>query len=78
MVAAMDANAMRQLHRRVPFQPVALHLVDGRKLDVPQPELLSISVSGRRVVVERPDDWRESVCVPSILRVGVCGASASV
>jgi hypothetical protein len=36
-----------------PFRPFALHLPDGRSLDVPHPEFLSISPNGRLVVVYR-------------------------
>ena len=59
----MDAQTLRQAIGQRPFQPLILHLVDGRTLDVPHSDFISISQSGRRVIVEKPDDSYEVVDV---------------
>lgn len=59
----MDAQTLRQAIGQRPFQPMILHLVDGRALEVPHSDFISISQSGRRVIVEKPDDTYEIVDV---------------
>ncbi len=56
-----------------PFQPVILHLADGRALEVSHPEFMSVSQSGRRVIVEKADDTFETVDALLINSVEVNG-----
>ena len=58
---SMDAIAIRQVLGARPFQPVVLHLADGRSLEVPHSDFAFISQSGRRVIVEKSDDSFEIV-----------------
>ena len=67
----MDALAIRQVLGARPFQPVVLHLADGRSLEIPHSDFASISQSGRRVIVEKNDDTFEIVDVLLINRVEV-------
>jgi hypothetical protein len=67
----MDALAIRQVLGARPFQPVVLHLADGRSLDIPHSDFASISQSGRRVIVEKSDDSFEIVDVLLINSVEV-------
>ena len=57
----MDALAIRQVLHQQPFQPFVLHLADGRSIEVPHTDFISISRSGRRVIVEKGDDSFEIV-----------------
>jgi hypothetical protein len=59
----MDALAIRQVLHQQPFQPFILHLADGRMIDVPHTDFISVSQSGRRVIVEKGDDSFEIVDV---------------
>jgi hypothetical protein len=59
----MDALTIRQLLNQYPPQPFTLHLADGRALPVPHPDFISVSQSGRRVIVEKTDDTFEIVDV---------------
>ena len=59
----MDAVAIRQVLHQQPFQPFILHLVDGRSIQVPHTDFISVSQSGRRVIVEKGDDSFEIVDV---------------
>ena len=67
----MDAIAIRQLLRQQPFQPFTLHLADGRAFEVPHTDFISLSQSGRRVIVEKGDDSFEIVDVLLINSVEV-------
>jgi hypothetical protein len=67
----MDALAIRQVLGARPFQPVVLHLADGRSLEIPHSDFASISQSGRRVIVEKSDDTFEIVDVLLINSVEV-------
>jgi len=52
----MTVERVRELYEAQPFQPFVMHLADGRKLAVVHREFLSLSPSGRTVVVFQPDD----------------------
>lgn len=51
----MTVDQLRKLHEARPFQPMRLHLADGRSILVDHPELLAYS-GGRTVLVAQPDD----------------------
>ena len=69
----MDALAIRQVLNERPFRPFILHLADGRAIEVLHPEFMSVSQSGRRVIVEKADDAFEIVDAPLINSVEVNG-----
>jgi hypothetical protein len=52
----MTIEQLRSIHQAAPFQPFAIHLADGRKLEVPHREFLSHSPSGRTIIVYHADD----------------------
>jgi hypothetical protein len=39
-----------------PFRPFTIHLADGRTLDVPHRDFVSLSPSGRIIIVYQPND----------------------
>ncbi len=43
----MTSDFLRELIRARPFVPFILHLTDGRTFEVPHPDFISVSVSGR-------------------------------
>jgi len=51
----MTVDQLRKLHQARSFQPLRLHLADGRSLPVDHPEFLAYS-GGRTVFVGMPDD----------------------
>jgi len=67
----VDALAIRQLLAQQPFQQFTLHLANGRSREVPHQDFISISQSGRRVIVEKNDDSFEIVDVLLINSVEV-------
>ena len=52
----MTIEQLRNVHQARPFQPFAMHLANGRTLDVPHPDFLSHSPSGRTVIVHHDDE----------------------
>jgi hypothetical protein len=47
---------LRAVHQSTPFRPIAIHLADGRMIEVPHREFLSHSPSGRTIVIYHPDE----------------------
>jgi hypothetical protein len=57
----MTTERLQQLHHARPFQPFRIHLADGRRLDVPHPELLAYRPNGRTAVVVKHDESFEII-----------------
>lgn len=47
----MTIQQLRAAHRAAPFRPFSIHMADGRVFPVPHPDFLSMSPSGRTVIV---------------------------
>ena len=52
----MTIQQLRAAHRATPFRPFTIHIADGRTFSVPHPDFLSMSPSGRTVIVYQEDD----------------------
>lgn len=52
----MTADQLRAMREANPFRPFTIHLADGRKLDVPHRDFVSLSPSGRIIIVYQPND----------------------
>jgi hypothetical protein len=52
----MTAEQLRAMREANPFRPFTIHLADGRKMDVPHRDFLSLSPSGRIIIVYQPND----------------------
>jgi hypothetical protein len=52
----MTIQQLRAVHRATPFRPFTLHMADGRSFSVPHPDFLSMSPTGRTVIVYQQDD----------------------
>jgi hypothetical protein len=52
----MTAEQLRAMREANPFRPFTIHLADGRTLDVPHRDFVSLSPSGRIVIVYQPND----------------------
>jgi len=62
---AMNADALRELVRRQPFEPLAIHLSSGEVHEVRHPECIAIGKT--RVAITDPA--RDSVVVCNLLHV---------
>ena len=67
----MTVDQLRKMLSARPFRPLALHLADGRKIDVRHPEFLATSPKGRTAIVFYTDDTFEAVDVLMITSIHV-------
>lgn len=47
----------------MPFEPFRVRMADGRSIDVPHPDFMHLSPTGRRLIVDRSDDFFEVIDV---------------
>lgn len=52
----MTVQQLRAAWRAAPFRPFTLHMADVRSFAVPHPDFLSMSPTGRTVIVYQEDD----------------------
>ena len=73
----MSPDAVKKFMHASPWKPFTLCLADGRKIDVPHPDFISISRAGRTVVLTNVDDEFEMVDVFLILSAKTKGSQKS-
>ena len=59
----MTAAEVRRHYNAAPFRPFRIHMANGRSADVPHPEFMWISRTGKRLIVDMPDDSFEIIDV---------------
>jgi len=59
----MTGGEIRKLFEGTPFLPFRVHLANGKSVDVPHPDFMHLSPTGRRLIVDRPDDTFEIIDV---------------
>lgn len=47
----MTIQQLRAAHKATPFRPFNVHMADGRHFNVPHPDFLFMSPSGRTVII---------------------------
>lgn len=52
----MAIPQLRAAQRAAPFRPFTIHMADGRSFHVPHPDFLSMSPSGRTVIIFQEDE----------------------
>ena len=52
----MTIEQLRNAHHAHPFRPFTIRLADGRAYEVPHPDFLSYSPSGRTIIVHNLDE----------------------
>ena len=52
----MTGGEIRKLFEATPFLPFRVHMTNGKSVDVPHPDFMHLSPTGRRLIVDRPDD----------------------
>ena len=65
----MTAAELRKLYKATPFRPFRVHMADARSFEVPHPEFMLLSKSGRVLIVEDVDDAFEILDVPLVTSV---------
>jgi hypothetical protein len=59
----MTGGEIRKLFEATPFLPFRVHMANGKSVDVPHPDFMHLSPTGRRLIVDRPDDTFEIIDV---------------
>ena len=57
----MTTEQLHNLIRAVPFQPIVIHLADGRAVPVPHPEFIAHRPNSRIALVSLPNDSFEII-----------------
>ena len=52
----MTIQQLRAAHRAAPFRPFTVRMADGRSFQVPHPDFLSMSPSGRTVIIYQENE----------------------
>ena len=52
----MTVQQLRTAHRATPFRPFTIRMADGRSFHVPHPDFLSMSPTGRTVIIYQDDE----------------------
>lgn len=65
----MTIDKLREMHRARPFNPLILHLADGRHIHVSHPEFMMQSKRGRTVYVANADGSHEIIDVMLVVSI---------
>ena len=57
----MTINSLREVLDKVPFRPFAIRLADGRSLEVPHPDFITVTGGGRTAIVSSQVEKRYSI-----------------
>jgi hypothetical protein len=63
------AENLQELIHATPFQPFAICLADGKRVEVPQPDFIAHAPQGRVAVVVGRDDSTHYIDVMLVLRL---------
>ena len=67
----MTTEQLRAALRSQPFQPFTIRMADGRSFDVPHPDFVARSHSGRTIVLMQPDDSYSVLDLPLMTELEV-------
>ena len=67
----MTHERIRELLHAVPFAPFSVQLASGRSLPVPHPDFVSVSPTGRTMVIHTKNDRIEIVDVMLVTNLSI-------
>ena len=73
----MSPDAVKKFMHAAPWRPFVLCLADGRAIQVPHPDFISITRNGRSVIVATVDEDYEVIDVFLILSIKTKGSQKS-
>lgn len=77
----MTGDRIRSFYNTTPFAPFRVHMANGRSVDVPHPEFMHLSHTGRWLTVDSADDDSfeivDVLLVTSVEKLPTNGASSS-
>lgn len=65
----MTGERIRGFYLAAPFQAFRVHMAKGRAVDIPHPDFMHLSPTGRWLTVDKPDDSFELIDVLLITSV---------
>jgi len=65
------------LYRAKPFQPFRVHMASDKAVDVPRPDFMHLSPTGRRLIVDKVDDTFEIIDVLLVTSVETLSRNGS-
>jgi hypothetical protein len=57
----MTADQIRSLRDATPFRPFRVHMANGKSADVPHPDFINLSPTGRILIISRENDSFELI-----------------
>jgi hypothetical protein len=73
----MTIEQLRAAYKATPFRPFTIRMADGRTFPIPHPDFLSMSPSGRTVIIYQDDDSFSILDLLLMKEIDVSAASAS-
>jgi len=71
----MTVEQLREVHHALPFRPFTIHPADGKSVPVPHSEFMSISPTGRTIVVQGENDKLNIIDIRLVTQIEVHEAS---
>lgn len=73
----MTIQQLRGALKATPFRPFSVHIADGRAFSVPHPDFLSMSPTGRTVIVFGENDEFSILDLLLMTEIAITPASAA-
>ena len=73
----MTIQQLRAAHKATPFSPFKVHMADGRQFMIPHPDFLSMSPSGRTVIIYQEDEDLSILDLLLMTEIEMTGSNAS-
>jgi hypothetical protein len=69
----MTGQQIRSLYNATPFEAFRVNMANGKSVDVPHPDFMHLSPTGRRLIVDKADDTFEVIDVLLVMSVETLG-----
>jgi hypothetical protein len=73
----MTIRQLRAAHRAIPFHAFNVHMADGRMFHVPHPDFLSMSPTGRTVIIYQENEDMSILDLPLMTEIEMVQSSVS-
>ncbi|MEP6820914.1 MAG: hypothetical protein ABI946_01045 [Chthoniobacterales bacterium] len=73
----MTGEQIRSLYQATPFEPFRVPMSNGRHADIPHPDFMDLSPTGRRLIVDRSEDSFEIIDVILVTSVETLSKNGS-
>jgi len=73
----MTIQQLRAAQKTAPFRPFTVHMADGRDFHVPHPDFLSMSPTGRTVIIYQENDEFSILDLPLMTEIQTVPSASS-